>query len=779
MNVLRKTRSSLLILAGILAAGVVAFAQGRQGELRIEVRDSQGAPVAARAELVGRGNRLRQDLPLKADARCVATGIPFGSYRLSITARGFAPWIKLVEISSEEPLRISVRLGLAVVVTNVEVNDSPTLVDSHLAGTQFSIRQPEISAPVSTQPGRTISDLIAGLPGWVYEGNGVLHPRGSEYDVQYVVDGQPFTQNHSPAFAPAFNADGVESLRVITAGYPAEYGRKLGGIVEVNTEKEQRPGWHGELDVNGGAFASVGASFGISYRESGNTFTFAGDGFDTDRYLDPPVPANFTNHGSSQRFDVAYERDFPGNARLKFSMTRAVTSFLVPNSLIQQNDGQRQDIQNTETSGQLSFRRNLSPDLFLSLSGGVRDESADLSSNPLATPVLVSQDRGYREGYVRSDLAGHYGRHEWKVGVDGLFNPVREQLQYGITDPSQFDPGSQLRFQFADHRWDIESSTYAQDLIHLGNWNLSAGMRFDHYSFLLHKSAWSPRVSVSRYLPSLRLLVHGSYDRVFQTPAIENLLLASSPQLDVVNSLVARLPVQPASANFYELGITKAFSDKIRVDANLFRRDFHNYSDDDVLLDTGVSFPIAFAAARILGEEVRIDVQRWRRFSGSLSYTNQSGEAHGPVTGGLFLGSDAVAGLNNASRFRVSQDQRNTVHALLSFQAPGRVWLALGGQYGSGLPVEIEDPNRNLLLSQYGAAVFDHVNLDRGTVRPNLSLDASAGIEVYHHEQRSASLQIRLANISNRVNVINFASLFSGTAIAPPRSLSARVRTTF
>src|SRR5262249_4963293 len=169
------------------------------------------------------------------------------------------------------------------------------------------------------------------------------------------------------------------------------------------------------------------------------------------------------------------------------------------------------------------------------------------------------------------------------------------------------------------------------DQVHLGNWNLAGGLRFDHYGFVVHQSAWSPRVAVSRYFPSLNLLAHGSYDRVFQTPAVENLLLASSPQLDPVSPIVVRLPVKPARANFYEAGATKTFFGKLRVDANVFRRDFHNYSDDDVLLDTGVSFPIAFERARITGEEVRLEVPRWGRFSGYLSYANQTGIAQGPI----------------------------------------------------------------------------------------------------------------------------------------------------
>src|SRR6202035_3834679 len=168
-----------------------------------------------------------------------------------------------------------------------------------------------------------------------------------------------------------------------------------------------------------------------------------------------------------------------------------------------------------------------------------------------------------------------------------------------IADPSQFDPGTQSTFQFADHLWDVEPSAYVQDQIHLGNWNVSGGLRFDHYAFVVHESAWSPRIGVSRYVHSLKLVIHASYDRVFQTPAVENLLLASSPQLDSISNLVVRLAVEPARANYYEVGFTKSFAGKLRIDGNVFRRDFNNYPDDDVLLDTGISFPIDFSSANI------------------------------------------------------------------------------------------------------------------------------------------------------------------------------------
>ena len=768
------------IMALFFLCGMSARAQRVRGELRLEVHDPRGTALASDGELVSEANGFRRTFATGPDGRYVAQDLPFGVYRLSLQAEGFAPWSDLVEIRSEVPVLVALALGVAPVTTQVQVNDSATLVDPYATGSLYSIGRQSIEEHNAAQPGRELLDLVSEQPGWVYEANGVLHPRGAEYDVQFVVDGLPLTQNRSPAFAPSFDAGDVESLRVLTASFPAEYGRKLGGIVEVTTKKDVQAGWHGRFDTGGGSFSTLNGSAGISYAREADRFSVGGEGFHTDRYLDPPVLANYTNRGNAAGFSASYERDFSASDRLRVSVTHNVVRFLVPNELVQQQAGQRQDIQNTETSGQIYFQHTISPELFLSFSGSVRDASATLASNASATPVIVSQDRGYREGYLRADLAGHLGHHDWKTGLDGIFMPVHEALQYTITDPAQFDPGTKLHFVFPyQRRWDVEPAIYAQDQMRLGRWNVSAGLRFDHYGFVVHESAWSPRIGVSRFVPGLNLLLHASYDRVFQTPAIENLLLASSPLLDAISPSVLRLPVRPGRGNFYEGGVTKAFLGKLRLDANVFRRDFRQYSDDDVLLDTGVSFPIAFAKARIFGEEIRMEVPQWGRFSGYLSYANQSGIGQGPITGGLFLGNDAANALTDTSKFAVTQDQRNSLHARLRFQAPRRAWLAMGAQYGSGLPADIGNAKFSDLLAAFGQRILDRVDLARGRVRPNFSFDVAAGAEVYRKESRSAALQIQVANVANRLNVINFASLFSGTALGGPRSVSASLRLTF
>ena len=77
---------------------------------------------------------------------------------------------------------------------------------------------------------------------------------------------------------------------------------------------------------------------------------------------------------------------------------------------------------------------------------------------------------------------------------------------------------------------------------------------------------------MSRYFPGAELVVHASYDRAFQTPEFENILLSSSPDVVSLSDQVLRLPVKPSHGNYYELGFTKGFFRRARLDVNYFDR---------------------------------------------------------------------------------------------------------------------------------------------------------------------------------------------------------------
>jgi hypothetical protein len=108
------------------------------------------------------------------------------------------------------------------------------------------------------------------------------------------------------------------------------------------------------------------------------------------------------------------------------------------------------------------------------------------------------------------------------------------------------------------------------------------------------------------------------------------------------------------------------------------------------------------------------------------------------------------------------------------------MWLATRLFYNSGLPVELDDnETAGDLEAAYGNAIVSQVDFSRGRVRPWWSADVSAGCSLFQAKDRALRLEVHVANLADRVNVINFASLFSGTAVGPTRSIGARLRWTF
>jgi outer membrane receptor protein involved in Fe transport len=299
---------------------------------------------------------------------------------------------------------------------------------------------------------------------------------------------------------------------------------------------------------------------------------------------------------------------------------------------------------------------------------------------------------------------------------------------------------------------------------------------------LIDDHAVSPRVALSYYIPSADLQVHTAYDRIFQPPPIENLLLSSSAEDLDIGEVEDVLPIPSSRAHFYEVGLRKAFWNNLRLDVSHYWRTFRNYIDDDVFLNTGVSFPITFDTARIQGTEARLEMPLWKRVSSSISYSNMVGRAGSPVTGGLFIEDSEADELKDVvEHFAISQDQRNTVAANARFEPHRRFWFTTGYRYGSGLPVELEEEDgeyedEDQVISQ---AILDKVNFERGRIRPNFSLDFSAGIRLWEDDRRSVTVQFDVRNVTDRLNVINFSGLFSGTALAPGRHYSFQTRVRF
>jgi outer membrane cobalamin receptor len=770
---------SILHLALIFLCASPLLAQSNTGELRIRVTDPSGLGVKSAVEVVSEANQFQKTLTTDGAGDLVVKRIPFGVYRVQINHPGFAEFRDSIEVRSAVALDYTAKLSIAAANTSVLVNDADTLIDPHRTGDINRIGSDMIQERVSSLPGRSLQDLVNSQPGWLYEGNAVLHPRGSEYQTQLVVDGIPLTDNRSPSFGPEIEADDVQSMSIYTANFPAEYGRKLGGVVEVNTARDSREGVHGQVVLSGGSFDTAGAFALVQYLWGKNTLAASASGDMTDRYLNPVVPQNFTNQATSADFALSYERDLTDRDRISVSLRHELSRFQIPDEQVQQAAGQLQNADNFETMGTASYQHIFSSNIVTDLRGMVRDNSNDLFSNPLSTPVIAFQHNYFREGYFKGSVSIHHGRHEWKAGLESDATFLHERFSDAITDFSRFDPATPPTFAFTGSKPDLEQAVFVQDQIRLGRWTVSAGLRWDHYQLLVNQNAVSPRLGVAYYIPSLDLVLHASYDRIFQTPSAENLLISSSPEVVSLSDLVLRLPVQPSHGNYYEVGLSKGFFGQLKFDANVFDRRVNNYADDDQLLSTAVSFPIAFAKAYIYGAEGKIEIPHWKRISGFVSYSYIVGSAYLPVTGGLFLGSDANDAISRITgRFWDSQDQRNTVRTRFRYQFTDRLWGGVGGEYGSGLPFQFTGTEQDA-LAQYSQQVVDRVNFAKGRVRPSLSIDASLGADLWRTEKLQMRMQADVQNINNRLNVIDFGGLFSGNAIGPPRSYALRLTTSF
>jgi hypothetical protein len=464
---------------------------------------------------------------------------------------------------------------------------------------------------------------------------------------------------------------------------------------------------------------------------------------------------------------------------VNFVVRHELSRYDIPNELVQQAAGQRQTADNIETMGIASYQHVFSSNVLADFRGMVRDNANDFDSNAESTPIEVFQHNWFREGYFNSAVTINHGRHELKFGVESDNTFLNENFSYIITDPTQFDDGTPSTFSFQAHRPDLEQAVFVQDLIHLGNWTMNAGLRWDHYQLLLNKQAVQPRLALSRYFKSADLVMHFSYDRVFQTPSFENILLSSSTAVEALNPNFLRLPVQPSQGDYYEGGLTKVFSGKVKLDANYFRRFVNNYADDDQIDNTTISFPIAFRKAIIYGLEGKLSVPDWNRFSGFLSYSYTVGNAWYPVTGGLFLGDDASAAVTQISgHFPDSQDQRNTIRGRVRYQVKPHFWLAGGIQYDTGLPFEF-DGDPATVLAQYGRQVLDRINFNRGRIDPSFQVNATAGADIYKSDRMDMHIQADGQNLTNVLDVIDFGGLFSGNAIGPSRSFSLRLTTNF
>jgi hypothetical protein len=121
------------------------------------------------------------------------------------------------------------------------------------------------------------------------------------------------------------------------------------------------------------------------------------------------------------------------------------------------------------------------------------------------------------------------------------------------------------------------------------------GLRYDNYRFLVNGNQLQPRLGLSFHIKETGTVLRASYNRTYQTPPNENLLISNSPEAgvlvppDVRQTLAGALVrIRPERQNVFETGLQQARAStpaSIRLLPQNARP-----ADNDNFFNTGTSF---------------------------------------------------------------------------------------------------------------------------------------------------------------------------------------------
>jgi outer membrane receptor protein involved in Fe transport len=273
------------------------------------------------------------------------------------------------------------------------------------------------------------------------------------------------------------------------------------------------------------------------------------------------------------------------------------------------------------------------------------------------------------------------------------------------------------------------------------------------------------------YIRPSGTVFRASYNRNYQTPPNENLLLSS---LSPLGDFVA--PIRPQRENVYEAGMQQALPSGALLNLSVYHKDSLDQQDNNNFFNTGIIFPIALARIRVNGAEARLNLPAVGGFSGSISATHARAISTPPVTGGLFIGQDAINQLVTGP-FVIDHDQKLSLNFAGRYAFTRNWWVSSVVRFDSGLVANPSNPAEVALDPDY-FDLLPYVRLDRvpARVRPHTITDLAIGYRHYRGSDEQWDVQLQVNNVFDITALHNFQSVFVGTRLVAPRALGIRFR---
>jgi hypothetical protein len=792
-------------LVNFSLAAAAAFAQG-SASVHGRVTDPHARPVAgARLRIENPATGLARETLSGDDGRYAFPNLPFQNYRLHAAAPGFAPESRSLDLHAAVPVAADFPLRLEASAESVTVApDSDVLLDPATTGTRTELNIRAIEKLPVAPGARGLESVLLTMPGFAANANGAIHPRGAHNQMTFVVDGMPVSDQLTGAFANAVDPAVVESLDLYTGNVPAEFGNKVSAVAVVTTRTGIGSGrrFQGSTRLGGDQFDTLASVTQVSGGSSRAGYFASFTAMKSNRFLDAVSRDNLHNGGNSQRAFLRGDLHPGGRDMLRASVMAGRSSFQLANLRSQHANGQDQRQRLEDLSAVLGWTRTLDARTTVEAQASFRNAFAALTPSAGDTPVTASQARRLTTWNFGARGNRAAGSHTIRAGADFQRFPVREHFTFAITAPAFNDPAGESHnpslaafdltrggrhFAFARRAAGSLASAFVQDQWKLGRWQLALGLRWDRYAFLVRGSQWQPRLGLSYHLRETGTVLRASYNRNYQTPPNENLLMASSPESAVLAPPEVREAlggavrfIRPERQDVWETGLQQSLGRAGVASAAFYHKTSRDLQDNDNFFNTGIIFPTSLARARVNGAEGRVQLFPGRRFAATVAATHYRAVVTPPFTGGLFLGAAAIEALT-AGPFVIDHDQKLSLAANAVFHFTRQWWTSTAVRYDSGLVSNPSDPAAVRRDPDY-ADLLPLVNLasDPARVRPRTVIDWVAGYTRTRSDgQRAWEIVATVNNLTGAAALYNFQSIFVGTRVVAPRSAGVRLRVFF
>lgn len=700
---------------------------GTDGSISGFVHDSAGNPLSGTVELQTLEGKKINEVSISSDGTYQFPSVQFGDYQIKAKSSLLESSAEVIHVTSggNSTADLQVQNSQEMVV---QVKAKRRMVQNSASTSSVEMNQESIKVLPQGDQVRLPRLIANTTPGVVQGAFGQMFIRGNHANIQYQIDGIQMPESPSNTFGEALSPRNIDHMEVITGGIPAEYGERLGAVVNVVTKSgPETPG--GNIELNYGAFnrTSPALSYGGS-NESGNFHYFFSANYSrTDRGLDSPQPASLNDltqggkelvHNSANANNQFVKLDWllNNNDKLTVTLFNAYNFYQIPNypsnyaetDWIFHNGTIYNDehfiytpsyTDNTQTEMndyiQAIWKHTISPTSFLQVASYYKYSYMNYQNDPVNDLIMVDnadhaseivsfkQNRHVNTVGAKLDYSARPDdRNLFKAGLQ-----VQAAQSSGFVTVLQKDASNlanTIESTNADPNMGYSENVYVQDDFTIAKpLVLNAGIRFSATQFNFSGLTpsdymFQPRVGLN-YMASETTKLHIFYGKLFQPSPLENLRMTYS-NLNPGAGL-APYDVKAEKDDYYEAGIAQQFLGTQVAALNVYYKNATNLLDDAQLLNTAIAQPYNYAQGYSAGLEFSVRGklnEDWSEFA-NYSYGISQGKG---VSGGIFA---LKAGEMPGPGYQfLDHVQLHTVSSGLTY-AKNNFWGTVQGLYGSGL----------------------------------------------------------------------------------------------